>query len=122
MANQEPTDPPDTGQLLQADLTNHVRRRVGREVEDMIDCADELRGLGTSLDGQSALETHASPEALREAAVGVRAVAMQAFMSACRAAGISARLHARADIVGIVELPDDEAPDAGGQGASAAPE
>jgi hypothetical protein len=32
---------------------------------------------------------------------------MQAFISACRAAGISARLHSWADIVGIVDPPDD---------------
>lgn len=123
MADSEPIEPPDTGQLLHADLNNHVRRRVGREVEDIIDCADELRGLANALDWHSALETHASPEALRETAVGVRAVAMQAFMSACRASGISARLHAWADVVGIVDPPDESfTTDARGQGASPAPE
>ena len=120
MADSEPSDPVDTGQIIQADLANHVKTRISRAIEDMIDCADELRGLGTSLEGQSALETRAGPEALRETAVGVRAVAMQAFMTACRAAGISARLHAWADVVAIVE-PIDDAPGSG-QGASSAPE
>ncbi len=107
MATDEPIEPPGAGQLLHQDIKNHVRRRVGREVEEMIDSADELRGLAASLDGFSALETRASPGMLREAAVGVRAVAIQAFISACRAAGISARLHSWADIVGIVDPPDD---------------
>jgi hypothetical protein len=108
MATDEPIEPPGAGQLLHQDIKNHVRRRVGREVEEMIDSADELRGLAASLDGFSSLETRASPGMLRETAVGVRAVAMQAFISACRAAGISARLHSWADIVGIVDPPDDE--------------
>ena len=107
MAKDEPIEPPGAGQLLHEDITNHVRRRVGREVEEMIDSADELRSLAASLDGLSALETGARPGMLRETAVGVRAVAMQAFISACRAAGISARLHSWADIVGIVDLPDE---------------
>lgn len=107
MATDEPRELPDTGQLLHDDIKNHVRRRVGREVEEMIDSADELRGLATSLEGFSALETRARPKMLRETAVGVRAVAMQTFISACRAAGISARLHAWADIVGIVDAPEE---------------
>lgn len=107
MADSEPIEHEDPGQLLQADLRNHVKTRVSREIEDMIDCADELRGLGAALDTHSAIETRASPAAIRETAVGVRAVAIQAFMSACRAAGISARLHSWADIVGIVDPLDD---------------
>jgi hypothetical protein len=107
MATDEFIEPPEAGQLLQQDLKNHVKRRITREVEEMIESADELRGLATSMDGLSALETQARPDMLRETAVGVRAVALQAFISACRAAGISARLHAWADIVGIVEPPEN---------------
>jgi hypothetical protein len=107
MATDEPIEPPGAGQLLQQDLRNHVKRRVSREVEEMIENADELRWLATSLETLSALETRASPAMLRETAVGVRAAAIQAFISACRAAGISARLHAWADIVAIVDPPDE---------------
>lgn len=107
MATGEPIELPDAGQLLHQDVRNHVKRRIGREVEEMIESADELRGLATSLEGLSAIETRARPAMLRETAVGVRAVAMQAFINACRAAGISARLHSWADIVGIVDPPDD---------------
>jgi hypothetical protein len=85
----------------------------------MIECPDELRGLGARLDFHSVLEGGRNPESMREAAAGVRAVAMQVFMTASRAAGISARLHAWADIVGIVDPPDDGEPGEGEQGASA---
>ena len=122
MATDEPIEPPEAGQLLQQDLGNHVKRRISREVEEMIESADELRGLATSLDGLSALETRARPDMLREAAVGVRAVAIQAFISACRAAGISARLHSWADIVAIVDPPDDENGDEPEGKASRGPE
>ena len=101
MADDEPMEPPDVGQILEADIRNHVRTRVNREVEEMIDCANELRGLARALDGHSALRPEPAPELLREATVGVRAVSLQAFFSACRAVGISARLHAWADIVGV---------------------
>jgi hypothetical protein len=111
MADEDPREPPEAGQILQADLMNHVRARVNREVTEIIDCADELRGLGASLDAHSGMEMRASPTMLREAAVGVRAVSMQAFISACRAAGISARLHAWADIVGIIDAPDPDSGD-----------
>lgn len=118
MADSKPSEPPDAGQVLQADLRNHVQARVSREIEEMIESADELRGLAKTLDGHSSLEMHATPEMLRETAVGVRAVSLQTFISACRAAGISARLHSWADIAAILDLPDNgDAPEgAAGQG------
>lgn len=122
MADKETIEPPDNGQLLQTDLGNHVKTRVSREIEDMMECADELRGLGTTLDWHSGLERGASPEAMRETAVGVRAVAIQAFMSACRAAGISARLHSWADVVDILDVPVENEEAGGGQGGSSPPE
>lgn len=103
MADNETREPPEAGQILQADLRNHARARVSREVTEIIDCAEELRGLATSLEGHFTMETRASPTMLREAAIGVRAVSMQAFISACRAAGISARLYAWADVVAIID-------------------
>jgi hypothetical protein len=119
MADSEPIEPPDNCQILHADLKNHVRRCVSREIHDMIECADELRGLGATLDWHSALESRASANVIRETAVGVRAVAMQSFMTACRAAGISARLHSWADVIGITDLQDseEEEPEAGEQEA-----
>jgi hypothetical protein len=65
MATDEPIEPPEAGQLLHQDIKNHIKRRVGREVEEMIDSADELRGLAASLDGFSALETRARRRARR---------------------------------------------------------
>lgn len=114
MADQEPMGVPDHGQLLHADLTNHLRHRLSYELNEMAECVDDLRGLATLLDWHTSLHTNASPEDIREAAVGLRAIAMQGFISACRVASLAARLNSWAEISGFIKEPEEpeaEGPD-----------
>lgn len=45
MADDDGMGMPDSGQLLHADLTGHVRTRVEREIDGILESAEELRGL-----------------------------------------------------------------------------
>jgi len=102
MATNEPIETHTAGQLLAADLKNQVKHRVRGAIEALQNGADELHGLAAALEHHAALSSAASPEELRQAAVGVRAVANQAFMTASATAGVSERLSAWADVSGIV--------------------
>jgi hypothetical protein len=89
-------------QLLAADLKNHLKHKVRAAIEALLNGADEFRGLAAALEHHTDLSTAASPPELREAAVGVRAVANQAFLTAATTMGISERLAPWADVSGIV--------------------
>jgi hypothetical protein len=101
MASNDANDGETDGQLLAADVRAHVRRRLGRELDELLENAEELRGLARSLEDVSGGENLPGAKALRDMAVSTRAASMQTFIAACRTAGISARLHAWADVVGL---------------------
>ena len=101
MAESDANDGETDGQLLAADVRTHVKRRLGRELDDLLESAEELRGLARSLEDVSGGESLPSAKTLRDMAVTARAASMQTFISACRTAGVSARLHAWADVVGL---------------------
>jgi hypothetical protein len=67
----------------------------------------ELHGLAAALEHHTGLSSAASPKELRQTAVGVRAVANQAFMTAAATAGVGERLAAWADVSGIVFPPSE---------------
>jgi len=109
MAENDANNGGTDGQLLAADVRARAKRRLGHELDELQESADELRGLARSLDGVSNGENTLGAAELREMAVTARAASMQTFMSACRTAGISARLHAWADVVGMVgDEPDQD--------------
>lgn len=107
MAKDEPIETHAAGQLLAADLKNQVKHRVRGAIEALQNGADELHGLAAALEHHTSLSSAASPEELRQTAVGVRAVANQAFMTAAAMAGVGERLSAWADVSGIVFPPGD---------------
>jgi hypothetical protein len=98
MATNEPIETLSGGQVLAADLKNEVKRRVRGAIEALLIGAEEFQGLAATLEHHAALSTAASPAELRQTAVGVRAVANQAFLTATATAGISERLSAWADM------------------------
>jgi len=102
MATNEPIETLSGGQLLAADLKNHVKHKVRGAIEALLNGADEFHGLAAALEHHTDLSSAASPPELREAAVGVRAVANQAFLTAATTMGISERLAAWAEVSGIV--------------------
>jgi len=107
MAMNEPIETHTSGQLLAADLKNQVKHRVKGAVEALQNGSDELRGLAAALELHADLSSAAGPEELRQTAVGVRAVATQAFMTAITTAGVSERLTAWAEVSGILFPPTD---------------
>jgi hypothetical protein len=102
MATDEPIETLADGQLLAADLKNQVKHRVRGAIEALQNGADELQGLAVALEHHADLSSAASPAELRQTAVGVRAVANQAFITASTTAGVSERLSAWADVCSIV--------------------
>jgi hypothetical protein len=108
MATQNASDPPSPGQLLHADVKNHLKNRIRREVGDLMDSIDELRGLASTLEQFAALSSDSAPEALRETSTAIRAVATQTFVCASRTSGISTRLQAWADVAGLINQPENE--------------
>lgn len=121
MADDHPIEPANPGQLLHKDLKHHVHNRLRRAVDDLMSRADELRGLATVLDRYGELNTEADFEQLREAAVGVRAVANQAFLTAASTTGISERLSAWADVAGVAVPLDEESDEGPEEGEEEAP-
>jgi hypothetical protein len=102
MAKDEPIETHAAGQLLAADLKNQVKHRVRGAIEALLNGADEFHGLAAALDHHADLSSAASPEELRQTAVGIRAVANQAFITASTTAGVSERLSAWADVSSIL--------------------
>ena len=102
MAAETPSDVPSIGQLLQADVKNHLRYRISREMGDLLENVDELRGLAAALEVFSDVSADANPDYLRETATGIRAIATQTFVCASKTSGICTRLQAWAEIAGIV--------------------
>jgi hypothetical protein len=117
MATENASDPPAVGQLLHADMKNHVKTRIRREIGGMLESVDELRGLASALERFTDLSADSRPEEVQETATGIRAIATQTFVCASNASGISTRLQAWADIAGIVlpgdtdEIPEESSPD-----------
>ena len=102
MAAETPSEGPTFGQLLHADVRNHVRHRLRREIGDLLEHVDELRGLASALEVFTDVSGDSKPEYLRETAVGISAIATQTFLCASKTSVVSTRLKAWADIQGLV--------------------
>ena len=96
--------------LEDAMLTSHIRATMG----DIMTGAEQLKGLAQTLDGFCDLSAHADAEEMRQVAVGIKATAIHALVTAANVAGLSERLSSVAAVLEAVIPPDTEPPSSKG--------
>ncbi len=94
-------------------FTSHFRATM-REV---MTGAEQLKGLAQTLDGFCDLSAHADAEEMRQVAVGIKATAIHALLTAANVAGMSERLSTVAAVLEAVIPPDSEPPGSTGNKA-----
>jgi hypothetical protein len=93
--------------LEDAMLTSHIRATMG---EVMIG-AEQLKGLAQTLDGFCDLAAaHTDAEEMRQVAVGIKATAVHALLTAATVAGLSERLYSVAAVFEAAIPPDSPPP------------
>jgi hypothetical protein len=93
--------------LEDAMLTSHIRATMG----EVMTGAEQLKGLAQTLDGFCDLSAaRADAEEMRQVAVGIRATAMHALLTAANVAGLSERLNSVAAVLEAIIPPDSEPP------------
>lgn len=85
-------------------LSVHVRHTTG----ELLTSADNLKGLAESLSSFCDLSGHSSAEGLRHVAVGVKAVAIHALLTAATVAGLSERLSSVSVVLDSSAAAEDE--------------
>ncbi len=93
--------------LEDAMLTSHVRLTMG----ELLTAADQLKGLSQTMDGFCELSGHADVEEMRQVAVGIKATALHALLTAAMVVGLSERLNTVAAVLESAIPPDDGAND-----------
>lgn len=81
-------------------LAGRVRMTVG----ELLQGAEQLKGLAQTLDGFGGLNGRAEADEIKLVAVGVRATAVQALLMASTAIGLSERLSTVAFVLDSVQL------------------
>jgi hypothetical protein len=94
-------------------FTSHVRATMG---EVMVG-AEQLKGLAHTLDGFCDLSAHADAEQMRQVAVGIKATAVHALVTAANVAGLSERLNSVAAVLEAIISTASEPPERGGSQA-----
>jgi hypothetical protein len=92
--------------LEDAMLTSHIRATMG---EVMIG-AEQLKGLAQTLDGFCDLSAQAEADEMRQVAVGIKATALHALMTAANVAAMSERLSSVAAVLEAVIPAESDAP------------
>jgi hypothetical protein len=87
-------------------FTSHFRTTMG----EVMTGAEQLKGLAQTLDGFCDLSAHADAEEMRQVAVGIKATAIHALMTAAKVAGMSERLSTVAAVLEAVIPPEIEPP------------
>jgi hypothetical protein len=87
-------------------LTSHVRATMG----EVMTGAEQLKGLAQTLDGFCDMSARANAEEMRQVAVGIKATAVHALVTAANVAGLSERLSSVAAVLEAVIPPDSEPP------------
>lgn len=87
-------------------LASHIRATMG----DVMTGAEQLKGLAQTLDGFCDLSAHADAEEMRQVAVGIKATATHALVTAANVAGLSERLTSVAAVLEAVIPTDSEPP------------
>src|SRR5688572_15213841 len=76
-------------------LTSHFRASMG----EVMTGAEQLKGLAQTLDGFCDLSARADAEEMRQVAIGIKATAVHALITAANVAGLSERLTTAATVV-----------------------
>lgn len=92
--------------LEEAMLTSHFRATMG----EVMTGAEQLKGLAQTLDGFCDLSARADAEEMRQVAVGIKATAVHALLTAANVAGMSERLNSFAAVLEAVIPPGSEPP------------
>ena len=92
--------------IEEAMFTSHFRATMG----EVMSGAEQLRGLAQTLDGFCELSAHADAEEMRQVAVGIKATAIHALVTAANVAGMSERLSTVAAVLEAVMPPEIEPP------------
>lgn len=87
-------------------FTSHFRATMG----DVMTGAEQLKGLAQTLDGFCDLSAHADADEMRQVAVGIKATAVHALLTAANVAGLSERLNTVAAVLEAVIPPESEPP------------
>ena len=87
-------------------LTSHFRATMG----EVMTGAEQLKGLAQTLDGFCELSARANADEMRQVAIGIRATAVYALLSAATVAGMSERLNSFAAVLEAVIPSDSEPP------------
>lgn len=80
-----------------------LEARVGHAVSELTSATETLRGLATSLDVYADTNARSDADELRQAAIGIRASAAQALLTAANVIGLSERLAAFAVVQDMAE-------------------
>jgi hypothetical protein len=94
-------------------LESHVRATMG----EVMTGAEQLRGLAHTLDGFCDLSARADAEEMRQVAIGIKATAVHALITAANVAGLSERLNTAAAVVESMLPSELEPPTDDGHGA-----
>jgi hypothetical protein len=92
--------------IEEAMLTSHFRATMG----EVMTGAEQLKGLAQTLDGFCDLSAHAEADEMRQVAVGIKATAVHALLTAANVAGLSERLNTVAAVLEAVIPPESEPP------------
>jgi hypothetical protein len=94
-------------------LESHVRATMG----EVMTGAEQLRGLAHTLDGFCDLSARADAEEMRQVAIGIKATAVHALITAANVAGLSERLTTAAAVVeGMIPSELEPPPEDGHEG------
>jgi hypothetical protein len=86
-------------------FSSHIRATMG----EVMTGAEQLKGLAQTLDGFCDLSARADAEEMRQVAVGIKATAVHAVLTATNVAGLSERLTTVAAVLEAV-IPDEAPP------------
>jgi hypothetical protein len=92
--------------LEHAMFTSHFRATMG----EVMTGAEQLKGLAQTLDGFCDLSARADADEMRQVAVGIKATAVHALVTAANVAGMSERLNSFAAVLEAVIPPEVEPP------------
>ena len=80
--------------------------RIKAAMGELLQGAEHLRGLAQTLDGFCGLNGRAESDEIKQVAIGVRATAVQALLTATTAVGLSERLSTVAKVLDAVQSDD----------------
>jgi hypothetical protein len=92
--------------LEDAMLTSHIRATM----DEVMIGAEQLKGLAQTLDGFCDLSAQAEADEMRQVAVGIKATALHALVTAANVAAMSERLSSVAAVLEAVIPADSDAP------------